>query len=264
MATATDGTDDRENDDLSLNIFEEPLDYFKPKEEATYTTFTRKNPRNGPANLALKLPPKHSLWAHMIWNAAIVMSTYLEALPIKGKCVLELGAGAAVPSMICAFNAASKVVIADYPDPPILDAIRHNCEENLPPPVLERVNVQGYIWGYDPKQLLAQIPDPLGFDIIILSDLIFNHSQHAQLIRTCKQCVKPNDGKVLVSFSHHRPDKSAMDLHFFTLAEEAGFKVTKFFEVRMKPMFENDVGPAEVRAVVHMYSMQRLEPKTDS
>ncbi len=42
--------------------------------------------------------------------------------------------------------------------------------------------MQGYIWGHAVEPLLALLPaqseaDERAFDLIILSDLIFNHSQ---------------------------------------------------------------------------------------
>lgn len=57
--------------------------------------------------------------------------------------------------------------------------------------------VQGYIWGTDPSTLLDAISDVAPttsgrrrrFDLIILSDLVFNHQAHSTVLRTCEMCL---------------------------------------------------------------------------
>ena len=55
---------------------------------------------------------QHSLWAHHIWNASKVLADYFDTHHelVKGKKVLELGAGGALPSFIAACNGADKVL----------------------------------------------------------------------------------------------------------------------------------------------------------
>jgi nicotinamide N-methyltransferase len=72
------------------------------------------------------------------------------------------------------------VVVTDYPDASLVDNMRFNVSENMTKGESSRVDVQGYIWGHPVTPLLDALPataDPKLFDIIILSDLIFNHSQ---------------------------------------------------------------------------------------
>ena len=61
--------------------------------------------------LNIRLIGKHPLWAHYLWNAAKVLSDYFDMNPkdIRGKNVLELGAGGALPSLVAACNEAQKV-----------------------------------------------------------------------------------------------------------------------------------------------------------
>lgn len=40
--------------------------------------------------------------------------------------MLELGAGAGLPSLICALNGADQVVVTDYPDSDLIDNLRYN------------------------------------------------------------------------------------------------------------------------------------------
>jgi nicotinamide N-methyltransferase len=61
--------------------------------------------------LQLELVGHHSLWAHELWNAGIVMGQYFEEHPdlVCGKTTLELGAGAAVPSLIASLLGSAMV-----------------------------------------------------------------------------------------------------------------------------------------------------------
>ena len=47
---------------------------------------------------------------------------------VKGKSVLELGAGAGLPSLVCAINGASQVVVTDYPDADLIENLRYNID----------------------------------------------------------------------------------------------------------------------------------------
>ena len=88
--------------------------------------------------------------------------------------------------------------MTDYPDAALIDNIAHNVRENIPDSERKGVHVevrlsrwvvhdvtdsrrsQGYIWGHPVEPLLELLPgdsEEKAFDLIILSDLIFNHSQ---------------------------------------------------------------------------------------
>lgn len=59
-----------------------------------------------------------------LWDASFVLAKYLQSLPITGKNVIELGAGTALPSIICALKGAN-VVATD------LSEILQLTEENI-------------------------------------------------------------------------------------------------------------------------------------
>ena len=71
---------------------------------------------------------------------------------------------------------ASKVIITDYPDQSLVDNMVWNADVNLPDEIRERVEVEGYVWGAKVDTLL-QHSGGEGYDLLILSDLVFNHSQ---------------------------------------------------------------------------------------
>jgi nicotinamide N-methyltransferase len=53
---------------------------------------------------------------------------------LKNKSILELGAGAGLPSLVAAINGARNVVVTDYPDADLVENLRYNVEhcEGLP------------------------------------------------------------------------------------------------------------------------------------
>jgi nicotinamide N-methyltransferase len=129
-------------------------------------------------SLPVGLPSTHWDWdsCHS-WNTARVASDTIHKLDIsKGRRVLELGAGAGLPSLTAAVDGAEKVVITDYPDQSLVDNMIWNADVNLTPDVRERVDVEGFVWGAKTGSLLAKSGGK-GYDVLILSDLVFNHSQ---------------------------------------------------------------------------------------
>lgn len=96
------------------------------------------------------------------------------------------------------------------------------------------------------------------YDTIILCDLIFNHSQHRQLLKTCIDCLNKSnpDSAVYVYFTHHRPKLMHKDMEFLELAQTAyNFLVERIEETKMWAMFEKDEGEESIRATVHGFKM---------
>ncbi|KAF9984507.1 nicotinamide n-methyltransferase [Mortierella antarctica] len=277
-------------------MFVEPAEYNPPPPEPTFEVFTRSSKDKQPQEIKLRLVGSHPLWGHHLWNAAKVFANWMDLHPEHslGKNVLELGAGAALPSFVTAVNGASKVVITDYPDNDLISNIQYNAEHVVPEQTRTRnVIVQGYLWGSNTRPLLVHlnpsmsispaeatvtsptVPPKELYDTIILSDLLFNHSQHRSMLKTCKETLKPVTGRVFVFFTHHRPWLADADNKFFEIAaapviappadDESsdderdlggyGFKVEKVLEEKMTPMFLEDPGSEEVRATVHGYIM---------
>lgn len=216
---------------------------------ATIPSFIPPNP-NLPISCfcSPKTNPKNQTQGHHIWNAARTISTFLEEHPhqIAHRTVLELGAGAGLPSLVCALRGAARVVTTDYPDADLIDNLRWNAanaSSTIAPNVLQ---VEGYLWGADPTPLVAHLPPPgsQGFDVLILADLLFNHSEHAKLVESVRRTLgRRADAVAWVFFSPYRPWLLEKDLAFFDAAREAGLRVEKIGErVMEKVMFEEDRG----------------------
>ena len=249
------GEDDVEA--LDVDLFAEPADYYPPSPTPTTETHTL---RSG-ETLTLRLVGHNPLWGHHLWNAGRLVSTYLEdhASLITGRTVLELGAGAGLPSLVCGVLGAKPVVVSDYPDPDLVANLWHNIESG-PGEVAGRVVAEGYCWGADVAPLLAHLESSGAekFDVLILADLLFNHSEHAKLVATVRETLaKKEDGVALVFFTPYRPWLYEKDMAFFDLTREAGFIVEKIFEEKMdEVMFKEDRGDEELRRTVFGYTVR--------
>ncbi|OMP87889.1 putative nicotinamide N-methyltransferase [Diplodia seriata] len=252
-----------------LDLFQEPEGYFQPEKPPTYATHKLESGEE----LKVRLVGFNPLWGHHIWNAARTISRFLETLPaaagsaqaqqtVRNRTVLELGAGAGLPSLVCALPAgggASRVVCTDYPDADLVDNLRHNAAHAHPALSPHVLKVEGYLWGADPAPLLAHLPEGEdGFDVLILADLLFNHSEHGKLVESVRRTMKREKAAVAyVFFSPYRPWLLERDLAFFDVATEAGLRVRKLGEsVMEKVMFEEDPGDELLRRTVFSYELR--------
>lgn len=245
-----------DDDAETLDIFNEPKDYYVPEKPATFTSYTTKHGDT----ISLRLVGHNPLWGHLLWNAGQVIARYVEdnaMTLIKGKVVLELGAGAGLPSLICVKEGAEKVVVTDYPDAELIENLQYNIE-HITSQQQNQIVAKGYLWGNDVQPLLEELDaSEQSFDILILADILFNHSEHEKLVLTIQKTLRKDfDARALVFFTPYRPWLLKKDMHFFDLAREAGFKVKKLFEhVMDKVMFPEDRGDETLRRTVFAYEV---------
>jgi len=244
-------------DEVGGGLFEDPADFYPPSPPPTTENYTMKTGEN----ITLHLVGHSPLEAHHLWNGSRVVSDWFETHPeeVKGRTVLEIGAGAGLPSIVAAVLGAKKAVVTDFPDPELIVTMWKNIrgcpmlavdnEEDL------NIVADGYVWGADVKPLLAHLsPEDAekGFDVLVLADLLFRHSEHGKLVDTIEKSLKrAPESKAFVVFTSYRPWLKHKDLVFFDLARERGFIVDKILELKTeRPLFENDPGDEEVRKTV--------------
>ncbi|KAJ3194153.1 nicotinamide n-methyltransferase [Irineochytrium annulatum] len=263
----SDGDSDSLPDMSGMDLFVEPPGFRPPTPQGHIEHYEREPEhvqKGTPNSLELHMMAKHSLWGHRLWNAGVVMARHIDARKTlaRDKCVLELGAAAAVPSLLALLNGARRVVVTDWPDPPILRAIEKTVRANCPEELGEtgRARVVGYQWGKDLDDVIGALPAGSdGFDLILLADLIFNHTEHDHLLKVCADCLSRSnpDACVLVYFSSHVVKWRHKDLKFFELAPAYGFRCERVEQVKASAMFPDDVGDLEVRETVDCYRMWR-------
>lgn len=239
-----------------LDLFQEPADFYEPEKQATFASHQLLSGKE----FTVRLVGHNPLWGHFLWNAGRTISDYLEEHAdklVKDRTVLELGAGAGLPSLVCALNGAAQTVVTDYPDAELVENLQYNvdhCELLSKPP---KIVAEGYLWGAPTEDLMKCLSDSSGFDVLILADLLFNHSEHAKLIKTVQMTLKKSPtSRAYVFFTPYRPWLYEKDMAFFDLAKESGFTVTKTFEkVMEKVMFEEDPGDELLRRTVFGYEL---------
>ncbi|KAK8136530.1 nicotinamide n-methyltransferase [Apiospora sp. TS-2023a] len=246
-----------EEDLDQTNLFEEPADFAPPK-PPTKQVFKLASGKE----ITIHLVGYNLYEGHYLWNGSRFVSQWIEThVPlVKGKTVLEIGAGGGLPSLVTAHLGARKTVVTDYPDQDLIVNINKNIDEAaelLPTPTRDYIVAEGYKWADDPAPLLAHINQAGAadqaatekFDILILADLLFKHPQHKNMVKTIQMTMsRRRESRAWVFFTSYRPWLKEKDLGFFDLAREQGFDVEKVFETRMdKPMFENDPGDLDVQ-----------------
>ncbi|KZT10552.1 uncharacterized protein LAESUDRAFT_644482 [Laetiporus sulphureus 93-53] len=274
---------------LALNsIFTEPLR--APSPEPTISIYQREAANSNTSQdtywskIEIRLVGSHPLWGHHLWNASRAFASYLDVNPelYRDRAVLELGAGGGLPGLVTALNGAHTVVLTDYPDASLLDNLKHNVETNIPSTSRQRVHVQGYIWGRPIGPLLKPLDGSTGrsgYDLIMMSDLIFNHSQHDALLQTCEQALSSSSRDsltttpeknatfrsglpspcLLVFYTHHRPHLAHRDMDFFSKARQRGWLCEEILTQKFPPMFPDDPGDEEVRSTVHGWMLTRAK-----
>ncbi|KUI53540.1 Protein N-methyltransferase nnt1 [Cytospora mali] len=254
-------------DTADVGLFDEPEDYYPPSPKPTMQTYTTHQGQTINLHLVGYSPTE----AHHLWNGSRVISDYFESNPseVKDRTVLELGAGAGLPSIMAAVLGARKVVMTDFPDADIVATMWKNIDECkfIPSssPSSSSVSTgeqedgerkqdvlvaKGFVWGFDPVPLLAELPNQPDerFDVLILADLLFRHSEHGALLNTIRDTLKRSrDSKAFVFFTSYRPWLQHKDLAFFDLARERGYVVDKILDIKMeRPLFEDDPGDKEI------------------
>ncbi|KAK9899677.1 hypothetical protein P389DRAFT_2672 [Cystobasidium minutum MCA 4210] len=213
--------------------------------------------------LSIQLVTTHPLWGHVLYPTSICLADYLakhaEEL-VKNKNVLELGAGGGLPSLVCALEGAKKTVVTDFPDSSLISNLQRNIDANIPAESQASIIAEGYTWGSKVDKLIRHLDNPeKGFNTILAADLVFNHSQHLALLKTCEACFSGSERPVLLCFySHHRPTKEliAKDEGFVKLAEERGWKAERVVrKTDAGPAFPEDGGDLAIRSTVHGFKL---------
>ncbi|KAK4057986.1 Protein N-terminal and lysine N-methyltransferase efm7 [Microbotryomycetes sp. JL221] len=291
------------------DMMEEPAGFRPATPPPTVQSYVRRHfgPDQGmigESSVEVGLVSGHPLWGHILYPAAIALSRFLELHSHqllkdkkgKGKAVIELGAGGGLPGLVAALEGADKVVISDFPDPALVNNIAKNIELNVESHrasgAAESAAI-GFTWGSSPSSMFEKIRDEnepnRKFDLILLSDLVFNHSQHGALLDSCEALLAqaPSNSEmnssttsslewqptvdlsdpaldtpaVLCFFSHHRPTDALIeaDLGILSMAKSKGWNVKRVWkDDGAGPAFPEDEGDLCIRSTVHGYMFTRL------
>ena len=142
-----------------------------------------------------------------LWPCSPVLSWFiwLHQDKFKGKKVLELGAGTALPGLLAAKIGAEKVYLSDRAhEKNVLD----NCREAVKLNGLEeKIQVLGISWGNFDRDLFLFSDQGENLDFIIGSDLFFDPSVFEPLCVTLSFLLKRNPkAEVLITLQERSAD----------------------------------------------------------
>jgi EEF1A N-terminal glycine/lysine methyltransferase len=136
---------------------------------------------------------KVKLFAHFVWNAAILTADFISSgqFSVVGESVLELGAGTGLPGILAVLEGADLVVLSDYKSPKLLANLERNVTENIPAKLKDKVKVEGHIWGQDDSAITQYVlfsclslthRHRKSFSRIIAADCYWMSDQHDALV----------------------------------------------------------------------------------
>lgn len=160
-----------------------------------------------------------------------------DSHPLLGKSLLELGAGAGIPSMT-AFKCGATVVCTDQAIPHRIRCLAEAAERNhhdLDMKEKSNIWVCPYSWG-DPVGAIL-LNDGEKFDVIVASDCIYHPQVHEVLLRSI-QMTMAKHGVALLPFALHGNTDDDNVWSIVEMAQTMGFDVEQLGSTQLSPQIK--------------------------
>ncbi|SPC67028.1 related to NNT1 - putative nicotinamide N-methyltransferase [Ustilago sp. UG-2017b] len=165
-----------------------------------------------------------------------------DFVDVRGKTVVELGAGTGLPGLVACVMGAGKTVITDYPDPHVIDNLERNLDLALIPRARKerqqnphynqargKVEVIRLGWGNDEEEarvLAESFPSPnddgeSGYDVVLAADVLWVSSAHPLLIHSIRKMLKRGRNARCVLIAGFHTGRPAVRRFFVQLAQRA-------------------------------------------
>ncbi|KAF1371864.1 hypothetical protein PFLUV_G00273780 [Perca fluviatilis] len=175
--------------------------------------------------------------AAVVWDAAVVMCMYLEMgkVELKGKGVIELGAGTGLVGIVAALLGA-KVTITDRE--PALDFLSANVKANVPPDSQGSVVVSELTWGEGLERYPAG-----GFDVVLGADIVYLEDTFVPLLQTLEHLCSDSTVVLLACKIRYK-----RDTNFLSMLKQR-FMVEEIYYEKQRD--------------IHVYKSWKLPPRKD-
>ncbi|XP_048448417.1 methyltransferase-like protein 23 isoform X7 [Rhincodon typus] len=129
------------------------------------------------------LDPQYGMY---VWPCAVVLAQYVwfSRNTVRGRTILEIGAGAGLPGIVAAKCGASVILSDGAEIPNCLNNCRLSCQINK----LEDVPVIGLTWGQISPDLVL-LPQ---IDIILGSDVFYDTEDFENILTTIFYLIRKN------------------------------------------------------------------------
>jgi hypothetical protein len=181
--------------------------------------------------------------AVLVWPAARVLSHYIYSIRdvIRGKSVVELGAGAGIPGVLCAKLGAKSVLLTDTED--VISACERSIFAN---DIKEFCSADVLRWGRYPSMLLKLGPQ----DFVLASDCLYNSEDFEDVIATLDFFLQVNPLCTCLVTYHER--SSSRSIHH--LLEKWLICCNEVTDLRFLP---EEVQESESLASVKLFALRR-------
>ncbi|CAM5147888.1 unnamed protein product [Eretmochelys imbricata] len=144
--------------------------------------------------------------AAVVWDAAVVLCTYLEmgSIDLQGRSVIELGAGTGLLGIVATLLGAH-VTITDRED--ALEFLESNVQANLPPDLQPRAVVKELTWGRNLGNFA-----PGKFDFILGADIIYLEDTFADLLQTLEHLCSEHTVILLSCRIRYQRDQNFLEM----------------------------------------------------
>jgi hypothetical protein len=125
-----------------------------------------------------------------VWNGSLALCDYCEGLILTGRRVAELGCGAGLCGIVCAFRGADCILTDEFPDLAALNASSVAAETSAAGGSVSALELQ---WGEDQGERLGV------FDYVLGAELSSYRKEHEALAHTCRSLAHTHT-EVLFTF----------------------------------------------------------------
>ncbi|KAI9526111.1 Methyltransferase-like protein 21A [Dissostichus eleginoides] len=145
--------------------------------------------------------------AAVVWDAAVVMCIYLEMgkVELKGKEVIELGAGTGLVGIVAALLGAKRVTITDRE--PAMDFLSANVKANLPQDTQGSVAVSELTWGEGLERYTAG-----GYDVVLGADIVYLEDTFVPLLQTLEHLCSDTSVVLLACKIRYKRDTDFLSM----------------------------------------------------
>ncbi|KAJ6667408.1 hypothetical protein lerEdw1_016529 [Lerista edwardsae] len=131
----------------------------------------------------------------VVWPGALALCQYLESdqeeINLKGKKVIEIGAGTGLVSIVASILGAS-VTATDLPE--VLENLAFNVSRNIHDKNIQKPEVRKLVWG---ENLNEDFPRSTHrYDFVVATDVVYHHTALGPLLDTMSYLCQP--GTVLL------------------------------------------------------------------